>query len=488
MSARHEFTIELIGDPTRAVYLDLAESIIREIERGRLKPGQILPGTRALSRTLGVHRNTVDAAYHELTMQGWLIARSSQGTFVADDLPVADAIPAQKQTPVKKNIPSRTMKTQVLRVSDGTPDPRIMPRNELARAFRSVLTSSLFLSSDDYADPRGSSELRAALANEFLNARGLSVSADDLLITHGSQMALFLAASVVLRTGDSIAVENPGYPFAWACFRAAGARTVGIPVDEDGIDVDYLERLIKRDGSIKAVYVTPHHQYPTTVTLGAGRRLKLLEIARRHDLVIIEDDYDHEYRFDSHPVLPLAARARPDQRLIHIGSLSKLTAPALRLGYVIAAPDILNRMVHLREIVDRQGDVPLEQALAHMITSGLLARHARKARRIYATRRDFFIDEVRKYFGNLIEFTVPAGGLAVWLRVDNRIDVRVWAKAAEGEGLRIASGERFSLDGKLELNCLRFGYAHLNEDEIHKTLTILRSSLSSSDCAELQIT
>ncbi|MDF7673848.1 PLP-dependent aminotransferase family protein [Acetobacteraceae bacterium ESL0709] len=478
MSLRQELTIELIGDTTRPIYLDLAESIIRDIERGRLKPGQVLPGTRALSRTLGLHRNTVDAAYHELTMQGWLVARSSQGTFVAEDLSALENRSSQKQPVAARDIlPGNKVTPVLLHVSDGTPDPRILPRNELARAFRTVLTSPLFLFARDYADPRGAFELRKALADEFLNARGLSVAADDLLVTHGSQMALFLAASVILKAGDSIAVEDPGYPFAWSCFRSAGAHIVGVPVDEGGIDVDYLEQLVRCDTSIKAVYVTPHHQYPTTVTLGAGRRLKLLDIARRYDLTIIEDDYDHEYRFDSHPILPLAARARPDQSLIHIGSLSKLTAPALRLGYVIATPKILDRMIHLREIIDRQGDVPLEQALASMMTSGALGRHARKARRIYAARRDFFIEEIRKRFGEFVTFTVPAGGLAVWLRVDDRVNVDNWVKTAEEKGLRIGSGTCFSLEGGTGLNGLRFGYAHLTQDEIGKALMILSASL-----------
>ncbi|NVN42534.1 PLP-dependent aminotransferase family protein [Asaia siamensis] len=478
MSLRQELTLELIGDPTRPVFIDLAESLIREIQRGRLKPGQILPGTRALSRTLGLHRNTVDAAYHELVMQGWLVSRASRGTFVAEDLPSAIRTDLAPLPPTGcHSRPTRRMES-VLTITDGTPDPRLMPRVELARAFRAVMTSSQFLSRGSYADSQGALALREALAEEFLNARGLSVSADDILITHGSQMGLFPAASAILSPGDGIAVENPGYPFAWASFRSGGARVVGVPVDHEGLDVDYLAQIVKQDPGIRAVYVTPHHQYPTTVTLGAGRRLKLLELARRHDLLIIEDDYDHDYRFDSAPVLPLAARAGADQRLIHIGSLSKLTIPTLRLGYVIAPPDILERMTELREAIDRQGDVPLEQAMALMIRNGVLGRHARKARRVYAERRDFLLKAVRETLGDAVTFSVPAGGLAVWMKIDAHLDASAWMDSARKAGLQIDTGNRFFIEPKDDCNHLRFGFAHLDTDEIMQAVTILAQNKS----------
>ncbi|GBR55182.1 hypothetical protein AA106555_1955 [Neokomagataea thailandica NBRC 106555] len=318
--------------------------------------------------------------------------------------------------------------------------------------------------------------MREALAEDFLNARGLSVTADNILITHGSQMGLFLVASALLLPGDGIAVEDPGYPFAWASFRSGGARVIGVPVDNEGLDVEYLAQTLKQDPSIKAVYVTPHHQYPTTVTLGAGRRLRLLELARQHNLLIIEDDYDHDYRFDSTPVLPLAARAGASQRLIHIGSLSKLTIPTLRLGYVVARADMLKRMTDLRETIDRQGDVPLEQAMALMIRNGVLGRHARKARRVYAERRDLLLNELRDRLSGAITFSVPAGGLAVWLKIDPHIDANAWINAVKKKGLHIESGNRFTTKSENDYRYLRFGYAHLSTDEIMKVVDILVQS------------
>jgi GntR family transcriptional regulator/MocR family aminotransferase len=291
--------IELPEDSGRPIFIKLASSILREIERGRLKPGDALPGTRALARSLKLHRNTVDAAYQELTMQGWLVAESSRGTFVARDLPefkpASGAVSIGSQRPA---IEIAVTTRPALHLSDGTPDVRIMPHADLARAFRRALGAPAFLASAGYGDPRGNLALRRALASYLTEERGLVSSSDDVLVTRGSQMALFLAAGAVMEAGQMIAVEEPGYPLAWASFRAAGARVIGVPVDAHGLDVDHLARLAEREPSLKAVYLTPHHQYPTTVTLGAGRRLKLLELARCHGLAVLEDDYDQEYRFE----------------------------------------------------------------------------------------------------------------------------------------------------------------------------------------------
>ncbi len=483
---RSAVVIELIEDPARPLFINLAGSMIREIERGRLKPGDRLPGTRALARTLGVHRNTVDAAYQELVLQGWLTAEASRGTFVARDLPdlgtqnwgarpaaahLASPLPQARPAPVP------------MQFSDGAPDARLMPGLELARAFRRSLTGAELKSLPGYGDPRGAPSLRTALARYLSAERGLTVGADDILITRGSQMALFLAAAV-LNPGDAIAVEDPGYPLAWKAFRAAGARVVGAPVDAQGLDVERLEALLARDPAIRAVYVTPHHQFPTTVTLGAGRRLRLLEMARRHGLILIEDDYDHEYRFEGRPVLPLAARAlnqvRDQDRIIHIGSVSKLLSPVVRIGYATGAPDLIQAMTARREAIDRQGDLPLERALARLIDDGDLGRHARKARKIYEQRRDLLCAEIAARLDGAVAFDKPAGGLALWLRVNHDIDAAAWAAEAERSGLILTHGRQLQLEpgpkGSPAANAFRIGFASLDETELVRAVDRLKAA------------
>lgn len=472
MARRKDIAIELGPDTGQPVFLALAAAIIAEIERGRLKPGDPLPGTRALAKNLRLNRNTVDAAYHELTMQGWLATEPSRGTFVAHDLPdfrLAPARPARPSTaPVA--VPARK---PMLNLSDGAPDARLMPAAEFARAFRNALAGPSFLTACAYGDPRGSPQLREALAAYLKEERGLTAAPDDILVTRGSQMALFLSASAMLSPGEAIAVETPGYPLAWAAFRAAGARVLGVPVDGGGLDIDALERLAERERGLKAVYLTPHHQYPTTVTLGAARRLRLLDLARRFGLAIVEDDYDHEYRFDGRPVLPMAARATPDQRVVYIGSLSKLLAPGIRVGYAVAGRGLLQRMADRREAIDRQGDLPLENAIAGLISDGALRRHARKARRIYQQRRDHLAGLLAERFGDVASFALPAGGLAIWLQLHGRLSAETWAARAGGLGLSILPGVRFALDAAHPPEAFRLGFASLDEAEHVRAIELM---------------
>ncbi|ODT22672.1 MAG: GntR family transcriptional regulator [Kaistia sp. SCN 65-12] len=469
--------VEVKPEGREPIFLALARAIIEEIERGRLKPGNPLPGTRALAKSLQLNRNTVDAAYHELTMQGWLATEPSRGTFVATDLPEIVKSPAVARRGRDIPTPASAYSGQpTLRLSDGYPDIRLVPTTAFAQAFRRALTTNAFASGGAYGDPRGSRLLREALSLYLRDERGLTASAHDIMVTRGSQMALFLAASAVAEPGTAIAVERPGYPLAWSAFRAAGATVIGVPVDSGGIDVDALERLATANPNLRAVYVTPHHQYPTTVTLGAARRLRLLEVARRHSLVVIEDDYDNEYRFDGRPILPLAARSDDTLPIIYLGSLSKLLAPGIRVGYAVATPRLLLQMSDRREALDRQGDLPLEHALADLIADGTIKRHARKARRIYHARRDHLTALLTEHFADISEFSVPAGGLAIWLRLKDGLSAETWATNAARLGLSVLPGLSFELDVAHAAEAFRLGFASLDEREQAKAVQILAKS------------
>lgn len=469
---RSKLVIELKGDDSQPLFLRLAASILSEIERGRLGPGDRLPGTRSLALSLNVHRNTVTAAFQELMMQGWLVAEPSRGTVVAYDLP-SIGLQADKETVVVTTEVLPEESRNVLHISDGTPDTRIMPAVEMARALRHALLQAPSLRGASYGEPGGAQALRNALAQYLAQERGLATSPGQIMVTRGSQMAIYLAATTLVSPGDAVAVEEPGYPYAWEAFRAAGARVIGVPVDAQGIDVTQLESLAQQEPKLKGLYVTPHHQYPTTVTLGASRRLRLLEVARRYGLTIVEDDYDHEYRFDGRPILPLASRTADEVPVIYIGSLSKLLSPAVRLGYASARPDILQRMIKRREAIDRQGDLLLENAMAELICNGTLARHARKARRVYAARRNLLMEELGRQLGQEIDFNTPPGGLAVWLRVLEGLSANDWAASAMEAGVMISPPSSFMLENSNPLNGLRIGYANLDEAGIRSLVETL---------------
>jgi len=464
-----QIVLELEKDSAKPIFLNLASVIIREIERGRLKPGAALPGTRSLSRSLGIHRNTVDAAYQELVQQGWVVARPSQGTFVAQDLPTNSPARSRERPAPAPVVAARRFDFVF---SDGAPDARISPRAELARAFRRALSAPAFLRGSSYGDPRGSITLRSALSEYLGSERGLAADPSDVITTRGSQMALFLAARALVRPGDTIAVEDPGYPMAWSAFRSAGANVSGVAVDQHGISIERLASLAEKEPRLRAVYITPHHHYPTTVALSAPRRLALLELVHRHNLLLFEDDYDHEFRFDGHPVLPLAASTQ-SASVVYIGSLSKLMAPGLRLGYAVASSKLVARMASVRDAIDRQGDVPLEHAVASLILDGELRRHGRKSRQVYQARRDLLAELLRRHFGDLADFELPTGGLALWLRLAKGASSDEWSAAAAAAGIGVTPGSKFALRQRGTINAFRLGYGNLSEEELTRAVAIL---------------
>lgn len=467
---------EQAGHP---VFLQLAHAIIVAIEQGRLVPGQRLPGARTLAATLRLHRNTVDAAYHEAAMQGWLVTEAARGTFVARDLPVATG--AWRNPPSAGSAESAMVSAAVaaramLSFSDGAPDARLLPVAELGRALRHALSRPDFLAAGSDGDPRGVLALRETLVEHLTRERGMTVRIDDLIVTRGSQMALFLAANTLLSAGEAIAVEEPGYPLAIAAFRAAGARIIPIPVDADGLSLDALDAALRHTPGLRAVYVTPHHQYPTTVTMSAAKRVGLIDRARRYRFTVIEDDYDHEYRFDGKPVLPLAARASFDIDLVYVGSLSKVLAPGIRLGYATGPTALIQRMADRRQSIDRQGDIPIEHAVASLMRDGDLARHARKTRRIYHSRRDHLAAQLARFLGDRMSFAVPAGGLALWATLAAGLDAELWSREAARLGLSVVAGTKLRLDGAAAPQAFRLGFANLDENEIAQAVALLAAA------------
>src|SRR5262249_52253572 len=281
-------------------------------------------------------------------------------------------------------------------------------------------------------DPRGHERLRAALASMVSTVRGLAAGPESVLVTRGSQMGLDLLARTLIAPGDVVAVEAFGYRPAWEALRLAGARLVPLPVDAGGLRIDALEDLAARE-RVRAVYVTPHHQYPTTAVLTPGRRLALLALARAQRIAIIEDDYDHEFHYDGRPVLPLAS-ADDAGVVVYVGTLSKILAPGLRIGFVVAPAPLVDRLAAVRSFVDRQGDRAVERAVAELLEDGDVQRHARRVRRIYQGRRDALAEALGRELGTVISFAPPAGGMALWARVDPSVDPDAWAERALSKG------------------------------------------------------
>jgi GntR family transcriptional regulator/MocR family aminotransferase len=364
-----------------------------------------------------------------------------------------------------------TRKPGAIALFGGVPDLREAPTEFLARAYRRAMRRHATSVLGYASDPRGHPRLRRSIAQLVRATRGIDATEDEVIITRGSQMAIHLALRAILRPGDVACVEALGYPPAWAALEHAGAKVVGIPVDKEGIDVKALDRI---DG-VRVVYVTPHHQYPTTVVLSASRRIELLEIARRRRIAILEDDYDHEFHYDGWPVLPLASNDASGV-VVYIGTLSKILAPGLRIGFVVAPRPLVDRLARERFLIDRQGDFALELAVAELMEDDELGRHARKMRRLYRARRDTFAEALQRELRGLLTFEVPTGGMALWAAIDPGIDVDRWAARAADRGVLFQPGSMFSLRPR-RVHAARFGFASSTEAELARAARILRQSV-----------
>lgn len=471
---RWQLTVTLDPESALPLFVQISRAIAGEILSLRLRPGDALPGSRTLARSLGVHRNTVLATYDALIAEGWLRTEAADGTFVADQPPTRRRgqvpVPPERVAcqPGYRLAPPMPFErppeypSGMLVLAKGAPDPRLLPTTELARAYRRVLLRDgrkLLV----YGDPTGHRRLREALASMLSAARGISAEPENIMVTRGSQMALDLAARALLAPGDTVAVESLGHPPAWSALRLAGARLIPIEVDRDGLRVDALEAALARQ-PIRAVYVTPHHQFPTTVVMSAIRRRALLELAEARGIAVIEDDYDHEFHYDGRPALPLASRD-PSGVVLYVGTLSKILAPGLRVGFVVAPTRVIERMTSLRVATDLQGDLASECAVAELFQSGELGRHVRRMRGIYRARRDALVAALRAELGSVLEVEHPSGGMALWVRVAPGIDLEAWSGQARACGVAFRPGRIYDFHGACR-SAARLGFTFHDEAEL----------------------
>jgi GntR family transcriptional regulator/MocR family aminotransferase len=464
----------------------IADALIEAIRRGRLAPGTALPGTRVLAERLRVNRKTVGQAYEELIAQGWLTAEPTRGTFVSAMLPIIEPETIAAQAPrgpafsLRGDAPDLAVSltgSDILRFDDGTPDTRLLPAELVARAYRRALLARARRNQLGYGDPRGTLALREAVAAMLRADRGLNCGPENICITRGSQMGIYLAARLLAGPGDRVGIEALSYPPARAAFVAAGAQIVQVGLDGRGMRIEELEALC-REQPLRAIYITPHHQFPTTVVLPQQRRLQLLALADQFGFAIIEDDYDHEFHFGHRPLLPLASTHGFD-RLIYIGSLSKLFSPSLRIGYLVAAEDVVSRAAAEIMLIDRQGDPVTEAAAAELMVSGALKSHTRKVLRIYAQRREMLASLLTGYLNENVEFTLPLGGLAVWVNFAAGIDVAALAAETLRHGLEFTPGQRFATNGTIT-NGARLGFAGLDDQELKHAVERLAAAIRTS--------
>ena len=464
--------IPLNSESPQAIYVQLANGLIRLIRSGKLQPGTKLPSVRELAGLMELHPKTIVAAYSEMVAQDWIYSKPRSGMIVSENLP--ELKPRSFQETGKgaysqeKSLPKDEVRYKYV-INDGFPDHRLAPVPQLLRQYRNEFddgyTEKMSMIIEGGA---GSPKLRTALAKYLGETRGINAGYGNILISRGAQMAIYIAAALSIRPGDEVMVGDPGYFAANRTFEKLGARLIRIPVDEEGIDVDQIEKMRKP----KLLYIIPHHHHPTTVTLSSSRRMKLLSLIREHQFTVIEDDYDYEFHYTHNPILPLAS-ADHGGNVWYIGSITKNLIQSMRIGYLIAPEKVIAEGVNQRRLFDMRGDLLMENALATLYINGSMQRHIRKSLKLYEERRDLFCEMLGNELGDGVSFSIPDGGMAVWTRFNKPYELAKVAAQAAAHGLWMSDGSIYNPYDR-NLNALRMGFASMNEKEMVGAFKVLK--------------
>lgn len=472
----------------KPVYVQIATTIIELIQKGIIRSGARLPGSRMLAQKLDINRNTVNAAYDELFDQGYIVSLERKGAFVVENLPEikpewpdrslqSKSYHGLAPFPWNEDIPTireSNMQDFGLVIDDGFPDVRLAPVDALMREYRSLARRGANRKFLKYGPAGGSNRLKMALFKHLADSRGITVSPQNILIVRGCQMGFYIAAKLLVTPGDYIAVGQSNYFAVDHTFGHFGARLLRVPVDDNGMDINRLEEVCRKK-QVKAVYIIPHHHHPTMVTLPVDRRMKLLHLAAQHNFAIIEDDYDFDFHYETNPILPLAS-IDPYGHVLYVGSVSKTIAPGLRMGFLLGPEKFIEKAARFRLLIDRQGDMLMEEALASLYEVGEINSHLRRSLKTYRGRRDLFCQMVKDKLGNVAEFETPKGGLGLWTLFDAKVDLsRVFEKSLK-KGLYFTEPSLYKNEA-FDVNGVRLGFASLEESEMVKALGILENSI-----------
>jgi GntR family transcriptional regulator/MocR family aminotransferase len=455
-----ELLVELDRADARPLRAQLEGGLREAVRAGRLPARSRLPATRALASDLGVSRRLVVDAYAQLAAEGYLLARRGAGTFVAEAAGTS-------------SVPAGEPATRTLRFDffPGYPDLASFPRRPWLRAVRETLTSAP-QASLGYPDPRGALELRRALAGHLRRVRGVVVEESTIIVCSGAAQGLVLLARAL--GAPHIAMEDPGLPPHRAILAAHGARLTALGVDAQGACVAELEQIEREQGALDAVFVTPAHQSPTGVGLAPGRRAALLDWAEQSGGLVIEDDYDAEYRYDRAPLAALQGLA-PD-RVIYMGTVSKTLAPALRIGWLVPPPRLLDAVLEQKLLADH-GCATLDQlTLARLFESGAYDRHLRQARRRYRVRRDALVSAVERHLPGA-RVTGLAAGLHALVRLPRAVDGMSLLRAAAARSVGVYLLGYAYMEPIAEHDGLILGYANLTESGIEEGVRRLAEAL-----------
>jgi GntR family transcriptional regulator/MocR family aminotransferase len=435
----------------------LTEALRTAIQSGRLPAGIVLPSSRRLAVDLGVSRGVVTDAYDQLVSEGYLDVKPRVP-------PVVAAVAAGPPPAAEPSAPKWRFD-----FSATTPDVGLFPRRVWIRAVERALRAAPDAALD-YGDRRGRIELRVALSAYLARVRGVRVDPGRIVVTQGFTQALDLLCRVLAGRGaTTVAMETPSHPEMWATVTQSGLRLVGCPVDSDGLRTDELSAL-----EAGAAVVTPAHQFPTGVVMAPARRLALVDWAAAHEALVIEDDYDAEFRYDRKPVG--AVQGLDPGRVAHVGTASKTLAPGVRLGWMSPPPDLVEE-VRMRKVLADSGSPAVDQlALAGLLSTGEYERHVVRARHEYRHRRDRLVRALSTRLPRL-EFRGAAAGMQLLLQLPDQVDDVAIADAAASHGIGVRALSPLHLTPSRERGLL-LGYGRLSESRIEAAVGALSSVIA----------
>lgn len=477
--------LRIDAESAMPVYRQIADGIRRALSEGRLREGKRLPPTRDLARQLGVNRNTVVAAYELLVEEGIARSHTGRGTFVASTSSAAGSpfppagtadswFTGFSRAVEGPGVAGLLAAYRVAIASDGIsfsgsyPASDLMPVDDFRRAVVEVLRDkgAELLS---YGPPSGYPPLREAIATG-MRAAGSRVTADDILVTNGSQQAIELVFRTFLDPGDPVVLEEPTYTGALSALASLGARLVSVPVDEQGVRTDLLALALERHRP-RVIYVQPNFQNPTTRVLSLGRRRELLDLAARYSCTVVEDEWAGDLRFEGEEIPSLHA-LDGGRRVVHLSTFSKKLIPGLRVGWVTAPAPVLQRLLVLKQIEDHGTSQLVQGALHAFLAHGGLEEHLGRVRRAYRNRRDAMLESLEEHAPEEVFWTRPEGGLFLWVTLPENVDAGEMFAAARERGVLFSRGELFHADGGGR-NTMRLTFSAAEPDEIRDGVRIL---------------
>ena len=462
------------------IYQQIGRYLRQAILSGSLSANTRLPACRQLANDLGVNRSTVEQAYSALEAEGLVFSRMGSGTYVLQQDFIPPIANHNTDTPLplwqqnfrtQNSISTSEMVDEMLQAAghprpinfaSGISDAREFPAEEFRKTLQAVMRRDQ-IAALEYGEPNGYTPLREGITH-ILASQGLQTRPESVLITAGSQQAIFLAAQVLLKPNDTILVENPTYPVAIDLFRTLGYQIVGVPMDNQGMQVEKLEKLLQQYHP-KLIYTIPNFHNPTGTCLSSARRRQLIVLAERYNIPILEDDFVGDLRYEGH-VQPSLKALDPNGQVIYVSTFSKMLVPGLRVGFIVADGPVYDSLLNYKRLSDLATSTLIQRVLDAFVTVGRYQTYLHRSSQTFRKRRDAMVKAIHHYLPTRVCFDVPSGGLFIWLRLPDSMSADELLPLACKEGVAFVPGKFFFTDDTDGTGWMRLNFASQPVEDI----------------------